>query len=379
MKWLRKFFSQPDSPRSLQSDRHRESNQDQEFSVKIEVGETPKKKPIFKSDEVRALWEHVRPISHADYPFLDTEYSPSSLMPAADYTKWVIGRLREDDWESLKEFLNFITDEHQLTALEKTFRDYSFSEYIHGDDELLFELKAIAILCYRIPWMGRKDSQTHLISELYLHSLACHSFELLESALEYLQKGANNLIRRQNKENEEYESSFKRETVKISELRQKRIFSPSGVGQVFEQYPVTFRACIGYSLVRGSPVSGTIRPQLQGEYGLRQFGLSAHQNTEFIDATGVFTAPTDLSALAKRLQKKDLQEVGSEVGIEIVKSWKKDQMIDVLLESSAARSMISKRASRELIAVNEEQKKAFDQWSSDIADLKNVALCLATV
>lgn len=378
MKWLRKLFGQADSPRSIQADRQKESNQNQEVSVRIEVGESPKKKPVFKSDKVKALLEHVRPISHPEYPFLDTEYSPSSLMPAADYTKWVSSRLREDDWESLKEFLDFITYEHQLTALEKTFRDYSFSEYIHGDQELLLELKTIAILCYRIPWTGRKESQTHLLSELYLHALACHPFEIPESALEYLQRGANNLIRKQNKESEEYGISFKRETVKIAELRQNRVFTPSSIGLIFKEYPVTFRACIGYSLERGSPVSGTIRPQLQGEYGLRQFGLSGKENAEFIDATGVFTAPSDLAALAKRLQKKELQEIGSDANIELLKSWKKDKMIDLVLESSTGREMVAKRASKELIAVVEEKKEDFDSWCSDIASLKNIALCLAT-
>ncbi len=144
-------------------------------------------------------------------------------MPAADYTSWIRERLDVTDWVSIKELLDFITYEHQQTAIEKTFQNYSYSSFLSTGAELLNELKAITILCYRIQWSGHEDSRTHLLSELILHSLVVHDFELRESSLEYLLKGTNRLIRRQNKEMKEYGSDSLKDSVKITALRANKM------------------------------------------------------------------------------------------------------------------------------------------------------------
>jgi len=337
------------------------------------------RKATFRSPALESQWTIIQPISHPEHPFLDPFYSPSSLMPAADYSPWIRERLAVTDWISIKELLDFITYEHQQTAIEKTFQNFSYSSFLSTGEELLNELMAITILCYRIPWTGHEDSRIHLLSQLILHSLVVHEFELQESSLEYLLKGANRLIRRQNKEMKEYGSDSLKDTVKITALRTNKSHHPGEVGNIFRKYPITFRDCISYSLDRGSPVPGTIRPQLHGEYGLRQFGLSDVQNAEFLTCSGLFTAPDDLSLLAKRLQKDRLLEIGVSANIVLKKSWRKGKMVEALLESDLARSKIAQEAPRYLVRVADDMKGAFDQWIKDCKRLKNVALCLATV
>lgn len=349
------------------------------LSISIETTTSKGREAVFSSDAIRTLWQEIQPLSHPEHPFLDQSYSPSTLMPAADYTSWIAQRLRDDDWKSISEFLDFFTYGQQIQAIEKTFRDYSYSSCVSGSDQFLFELKAIAILCYRIPWTGHKDSRTHLLSEQFLHSMIAHRFCLNEDAIDNLQRGANNLIRRQNKESKEYGGTFIQETVKIQELRDKKDYFPTQTGTRLSSFPVTFRSCIGYSLERGSPVPGTIRPQLQGDYGLRQYGLSAIQNTRYFDESGIFTAPDDLSALASRLQKKELMEIGSKSGVETKKSWKKDQILAALLDSSEAKTIIKEKASKELLQVRTEFADDFSRWSMDLKEMRNIALCLATV
>jgi len=300
-------------------------------------------------------------------------------MPAADFTPWVAECLAADDWDSIRELLRFIAYDNQATAIEKTFKPISYSQFVQGDAALLDELKAIAILCHRIPWTGDKDSQTRLLGRIMLHSIATHSFEIIDSAVEHLQRGANNVIRRWNNEMKKHGNSLIRETVKVSELQELKNFSPGQVGRMFLRYPVTFRACLGYSIDRGSPVSGTIRPQLQGEYGLRQYGLSDSENLSFLRDCGIFCVPNDLAALAGQLQKKELYDIASMAGVSIMKSWSKDRIIASLLDSDVARSMIADAAFKNIVVVQDGLTEEFARWTNDLRRLDNVALCLATV
>jgi hypothetical protein len=377
MNWIRKVFGKSGEPGEASGLSTPPAIRELPISVTVSVGSS-KKAAKFRSPSLELLWSRIQPLSHPDHPFLDPVYSPSTLMPAADYTDWIAERLCEDDWESIRELMDFISYDHQSVALEKTFQDFNYSSFLSADASLLYELKAIAVLCYRIPWTGQKDSQTHLLAELILHSIASQRFEVHDSSLDHLMQGANNLIRRWNNEMKQYSDSMLRDSVKLSELRDVSRFSPGTIGSHFSRYPVTFRACIGYSLDRGSPIAGTIRPQLHGEYGLRQFGLSDSENLSFLQDCGIFVAPDDLSAIADRLQKKELMEIGDSSGVKLHKSWKKDRMISTLLENEAARDHIAAAAPQNIVKVRDDVSEDFAQWAHDITRLKKLALCLAT-
>ena len=332
----------------------------------------------FGTDALRELWIQAQPISHKDYPFLDPLYSPGSLMPCMDVSLWMAGCLVSNDWRAIEELLEIVTYRHTLTALKKTFRTYTYRGLIDGPQGLLDELRAIAILVFRIPESGHKDSRTMLHAELISQSIASQDFSLNESQLEHLQRGANLMIRRQNKEMEEAGSNFTRETVKIEELRLVRRHEATEFGRRIAHKPVTFRACLAYSLDRGSPASSLIRPQLQGHHGLRQFGLSDHINRECFSDPTLFVPTADLSALANRLKKEELLTIGANSGVDLKKSWKKDAMIGALLESEPAAAHIKQFASRDLLEIHPDMRDSFEAWRKDVNRLKDLALCLAT-
>ena len=48
--------------------------------------------PSFRTAEVAQLYEKVRGCCHAEYPFLDANYSPGSYAPAVDFTSLADGR-----------------------------------------------------------------------------------------------------------------------------------------------------------------------------------------------------------------------------------------------------------------------------------------------
>lgn len=312
----------------------------------------------FRSSPLSQLWKEVGDISHPQHPFLDLSYSPNSLMPAADYSPWVADRLGSGDWESILELLTFIANAPAIAGVHRTFHSRDYAEFIEAEPALLQELKAIAILTYRIQWTGDEDSRISLLAELFEHSLACYPFAVRAGAIAHLLDGAN-------------------QCVDASPAILSRLPETAAVFEALRGYPTTFRACISYSLERGSPITGTLRPQSQGHYGLRQFGLSARQNAHFFASCGIFEPPSDLSILANRLSKEELLRIAEHNGGNVTKSWKKSRIIEYLLSVEGARTAIGSRAAENLVQFCSGIRPAFDAWRERVSLVGDVAHCLA--
>jgi hypothetical protein len=372
--WLKRILNggQADSPPPVIS---QTPPQAAPFSVTVSVRPPERKPARFRSSALGQLWQHVADISHPQHPFLDPSYSPGSLMPAADFSPWVAERLAVGDWDSILELFSFISTDTQITGLRRTFQSYDFRRFVDAEASTFHELQAIAILTYRIQWTGHEDSRSFLLAELFEHSLACHPFAIREAAVAHLLDGANKVIRRRNRE---FKDSRPPEPILRADcLSTPQLPEISAVGQALRSYPVTFRACIAYSLHRGSPVPGTIRPQLQGEYGLRQFGLSDRQNADFFAHCEIFEPPSDLSVVAGRLSKDELLQIATVHRVEVAKSWKKERMIETLMSSEAARSAIASRAADNLLQLRCDVRTAFDVWSARVSAVRSIALCLS--
>ncbi len=374
--WLKRIFTGGQQAAPTRLSAHKPSpSQRAAFTVTVSVRGSDKGPARFRSSALTQLWQQVGGISHPQHPFLDPSYSPGSLMPAADFSPWVTSRLAAGDWDSILEFLRFVAADHQIAGLRRTFQSYDFSRFIETDPALLLELQAIAILTFRIQWTGHEDSRSSLLAELFGPSLACYKFAIREASIPHLLDGANKIIRRRNLEFKQTRPP--EPMLRADALMTQQLPEVSAVGQALRVYPVTFRACISYSLDRGSPVPGTIRPQLQGEYGLRQFGLSDRQNAHCFAQCGLFEAPSDLSTLASRFSKDELLEIAMPHGVEVAKSWKKDRIIEALLSTDAARSAIAARAGDSLMQLRCDVRPAFDAWTARLSALGNVALCLS--
>jgi hypothetical protein len=337
----------------------------------------PEAKPArFRSNRLSALWDRVREISHPEHPFLDPVYSPGSLMPAADFSPWIAEALAADDWDSVLEFLDFVATEHQITALRRTFRTFDFARFVEADRDFLLELQAVAILVYRIQWIGHQDGRASLLAELFQHCLACRPFAFHRATIDHLLVGANKVIRRRNRDFRELRDAEPLATA--DSLTSSGLPDISAVGETLKAYPVTFRACISYSLMRGSPVASLIQPQLQGDYTLRQFGLSGQENERFFAGCGIFEAPTDLVAVASRLTKEELVQIANVHGIKAAKSWKKGRLIAAVLASETARASVSAKAAKTLMQVRREIEPAFAAWQARVVALRHAALALAS-
>ncbi len=340
------------------------------LTVTISIG-NGKRAVAFQSPALLQLWSEVQELSHSDHPFLDPWYSPSSQMPCADFTLWIAGRIAANDWPSVWELLDFIASGNEIAALRRSLQSYDFSEFIDADDALLFELKAAAILAYRIGWMGHEENRLSLIEEIYQHCLASYPFTIRQSALPHLLEGGNSLIRKRNREGVHFDEAL---------LTPDRLMSypePSSAGETLRRFPPTFAACIMLSMRRGTSIPGTIQPRFHGEYGLRQYGLAEKQNRDFFVQCGFFEPASDLHALARSLTKDVLFEIAAMDGIQVTKSWKKERILSLLLETENARAAISARAATGFVQYRAGMSTPFNAWRARVIAVQPLARCLA--
>lgn len=106
---------------------------------------------------LETLWEQVSSWSHPEHPFRDPGYSPDSLMPACDFTLWIRDRLLEDDTESIRGLLAYLSIESgawwSVVDSFLTWRVPGFEGVLEA------ELRAAMLLCYR---MGFAKEMRHL-------------------------------------------------------------------------------------------------------------------------------------------------------------------------------------------------------------------------
>lgn len=331
----------------------------------------------FRSAAVTDLYSQIADISHPEYPFLDRSYSPGSYMPAADFSPWLASRQRQQDRVAIEELLNYLAYSSHAQAVLKTISALDLRRFIRGSDALMDELWAVTFLGYRYIETGQASNRTALLRELYTHTLACWPFEFVEDAVPYLLEGANKFIRKQNRALKDVRAPEPEiDSIYLTGLSVPAV---SRFGEDLQRYPVTFRAMIRYSLERGSPVLGCIRPQLGGHYGLRQFGLSADLNLRFLGSCSCFQAPEDLRALALRLKKEVLLEIGALTGIALRKSAKKDDLVALLMADEKARQLVGQQGMGEFVQVVPEFRPSFDAWQGRVLALDKIALCLACI
>ena len=340
-------------------------------TITVSVVPREKRPAEFQSAALRQLWNDVREWSHPDHPFLDASYSPGSNMPCADFTLWVAQRLAANDWTSILELLDCTTSEHQISALRRSFNLLDFGRFIEADSALLLELKAAAILGYRIGWMGHEDSRLSLLEDIYQQCLASYPFTIRQSALPHLLSGANRLIRKRNREGMSFGENL------LAEDQLTSFPEISSAAETLRKFPPTFGACLTLSLQRGSSIPGTILPRFHGEYGLRQYGLSEEQNREFFVECGFFEPASDLHALSRSLTKEILREIATTNHIEVKKSWKKDRILSALLENGEARAAISARAATGFVQCRAGMGDPFGSWQARIISVQPIARCLA--
>lgn len=240
-------------------------------------------RPIqLQTKEVKRLWAATKEISHPKFAFLDKGYSPSSRMPAMDFTPWIANRIAAKDWKAIRELLAILDDEVTAQKMEAITNRFQAPDFLEAPALLFDELKATLILSSRIKWMGADVNRKHLRDLLRKHVFACHPFTVLP--------------------------------VDKPGLRQGFAYSPGFLATSLARYPVTFRICVEESLKHGRRKNGTLRVSDSGGYILSQYGESRDENRKHFAACKLFV--DDLTELSEEFSQhaaswlEDLERVG---------------------------------------------------------------------
>lgn len=221
--------------------------------------------------ELNALWDQVRGWCHPEYPFLDSVYSPGSLMPACDFTLWIRDRLIANDVQSVRALFAYIAPDH--TLFSRQFEAF-FTWRVPGfDGALEAELRAVMMLCYRYGWV---HDFRHL----------CHDWVHLVSV-----------------------------TLPVN----------SALASPLSQVPPTTR------LVASSPRAVTnstsVRLDYSSGYGQRCYGANEAWNKHFIEALALFKVPDHTEAFPPQFATiEQVRAVASELGVNL-RSEKKSGMM----------------------------------------------------
>ena len=219
--------------------------------------------------------------------------------------------------------------------------------------------------------MGHESGRYLLLEEIYQHCLALYPFAVREMEFPHLLNGANKLIRQRNREGLGYGGEL------LMPDRFRGFGDVSPACETLRQFPPTFGACITYSFQRGTPIPGTILLRLDGEYGLRQYGLSEEKNAVFAKECGFFEPASDVRALNHGLTKDALAGIATEHSVPIKKSWKKSALLDTLLSHDAARASLIAKAPVRFVQYRDGTREAFGAWRGRSFAVRPVAMALA--
>jgi hypothetical protein len=292
------------------------------------------------------LWLKVSHLSRTDYRFVDPTYSPMSRVPCADFTPFIIDRLRSNDVSSIQQLMRAVIAANPGLGCGPDWIDESvdevsridFGPYCHSSSEnFLLELKALFIL-------GAKEGSGRgfwLADEkplLFALALCCHDIRWLEG-LEQLRGKANRFIRR---------------------MRQDTPF--------WQDYPLFDASAIGYPSAPVTGVASTLtglsvlsRVHLlrfaEWESGalmhattskMRSLGLNPLESAPRLLTSGICEFATDSETVAGAFSKNELISALDERAVSYRKSWGKTQLLEAL--RSSAPDFVAQVADREKVA-----------------------------
>lgn len=289
------------------------------------------------------FWLQIAHLSNIQYRFLHPTYSPSSRVPCADFTPFIVDRLRNHDSASIRQLMREVIAGNTGLGLGPEWIDRSVDEILNIDfglycnginPDFFLELKALFIL-------GAKEGggREFWITDdtLILFSLALCSHDIHWSdELEKLQEKANRFIRKMRKDTP-FWKEYPLFRTKVTRC------SPSVSSQVksaFMGLPLLSRLHLLSFVERGaaSLMQST-------NYKMRNLGLNPLETSTSLISSGFCELVTDLEVVVDIFSKNDLISILDERAISYRKSWKKLQLLETL--NSHAPDFIVKIAEQE--------------------------------
>lgn len=291
------------------------------------------------------FWSKVAHLSNTEHRFLHPTYSPSSRIPCADFTPFIIDRLQQHDVSSIQTLMRAVIEANPGLGTGPEWIDQSvkeivaldFSRYCNSASPGFYlELKALFIL-------GSKEGggrQFWLADEkplLFALALCCHNILWLDS-VEQLRERANRFIRKMRKDTPFWVDYplFGAPALESGSMAPRLASTLAGLPLMSRVHLLSLADRSSASLMRATT------------YKMRSLGLNPLETAPFLLASGMCELTTDLEAIADVFSKNDLITALTERSVSYRKSWKKSQLLEVLF--SHAPDFITQVAEREKTA-----------------------------
>lgn len=292
------------------------------------------------------LWSKVSHLSNPEHRFLHPTYSPGSRVPCADFTPFIVERLKRNDIGAIRQLMRAIIAGNPGLGIGPEWIDESvddivrldFGQYYRCDNpDFTPELKALFIL-------GAKeggDREFWLADEkplLFAFALCCHEIMWLDG-LEQLRDKANRFIRKMRKDTPFWETHplFGPSLVALHSVHNSPVASKLLALPLLSRIHLHFFAEKGV----GSLMQSTT-------YKMRSLGVNPLETAQILLESGICQPASDHEALAEVLSKNNLVAALGEKPIPYRKSWRKRQLLETL--SSHVPEFISQVAERERTA-----------------------------
>lgn len=303
------------------------------------------------SGSIEDLWAGIAHLSSPTNRFLSPQYSPKSRVPCADFTGFVIDRLRNNDLISIKQLMRAIithnpglgTGNGWIERSVDQIAEMDFSRYLKSDDQdFVLELKSLFIIRSK-EGGGRGFWLADYSPLLFSYALCCHRILWLDSLSELKDK-ATKFIKTM-KEDSPFWRTYKLPeqitTHKISEVESSVI---SNLGLL----PLLTRMHL-MSFVE----KGTTSLMHSTSFSMRTLGLNPLQTAPIILASGICKQVVERESLLSILSRSDLITALAERNIPFEQSSGKAELLNVL--GSKAPDVLQRAAEREeIVSIKDE-------------------------
>jgi hypothetical protein len=323
--------------------------------------------PKFNTIEVAQLYEEIKDWCHAEHPFLDPKYSPSSTASAIDFTPYVTTWLAAGREDAIEELWGFLTCEGNpsLYALKKALQA-RLPSWAQLSETTRHELHAIYILTTR-------SASLRVGLSLAATALACRQIildpayanELIRLARSELKEGADS----DSDSTQEYDNEVK--------FALEKTTSPLGVAESaaekLKAVPPMVRLVV-YDYIHRGWAEGTLRFDLY--YDERRYGCGGQSNQQYVDWLGFFGLPSDKASVPSVVTKDVLFEALAQRGIPCKKSATRKAILEQVREIPGLLSeLISCHCpqQRELLP---EWREAVNEWALRVRNIELISAAL---
>jgi hypothetical protein len=376
--FLRKLFRRLVMREPSPSSRHSESIQSGTDSVTTLSFGTHPTEPSRLSD-TQALMElkkKVQAICHPEFPFLHREYSPSSRIPCADFSEFIVERLKANDLRSVCGLMRAFVEANPGMGTDGSWVDDKvkgvvkapLEQYIDfADPDNYYYLRAMWIIAEK-EGSGREFWLTGSIPLFFAQALSPYSMEL-KPGMENLRKKANRFIREMRKDAPFWLDypSFKQKDMGIPPL------PPGECIDKVRSLTIGARLHLLFAVEAG----GGYLPKLT-DYALRNFGLHIPDTSREIIASELLKVIEAPGSLLNILSKAELQDACSQADVAFKKSWTKEKLLQCLIDH-APEAVKKLMADRPAMAPSKEHAECLAALSSRAQKLEPIFKVLCFV